>query len=107
MTLRSTRYERKHCFDWPTDLANSLPSPPLPSLSQVWDWEPESGQQVLLVDYDPLQIANDPDLHRLLGQLMAGGVRSSEHTQPVLVTVVEWAWFLFLKGLEIGVEVLL
>ena len=60
--------------------------------------------QNLMVTFNPLQLANDPDLHQLLEQLVAGGnggAGGGGHP------VAEWVWFLLLKGLEITFEIIL
>lgn len=85
-----------------------MPSPLWHNI-QVWDWDPESGRDVILVNYDPLQIANDPTLHQLLEQLSHNTVGLTAESQGAWSTVsylVEWALYLFLETLKIVVEIL-
>ena len=76
---------------------------------QVWDHDPESGREVLLVDYDSLQIANDHSLHMLLDTLTRDG-KGAEYQKGVWPTVAhlaEWGFYLFLETLKIMIEIFL
>ena len=77
---------------------------------QVWERDPESGRDVLVVDYDPLEIANDYTLHQLLGQLSKNPARLAQEMQGAWSTLrylAEWSLYLFLEALKIFIEVLL
>lgn len=77
---------------------------------QVWDWDPETGHNALLVNYDPLQIANDHTLHQLLEQLIQSAVVQAVNSKGVWSTlqhVTEWAFYLSLETLKIMIEILL
>lgn len=76
---------------------------------QVWDRDPESGRDVLLVDYDPWQIANDHTLHQLLERLLqnAAHVKESKGVWPTIQYLAEWTLYLGLETLKIVIEVLL
>ena len=75
---------------------------------QVWDWDPETNEEKLLIDVDPLVLANDPTLNLLLDTLRGddeGGKKRQKNT-TTFRTVLDWTGFLLLKTLEIAVEVL-
>ena len=58
------------------------------------------------MNYDLLEIANDPILHRLLEQLQgnaAGG--SSEGVWSRLQYIAEWGFYLFFEALKIMIEI--
>ena len=73
---------------------------------QVWDRDPESNEIKLLIDADPLFLANDPSLHRLLRNL-ARGETAGVDGYSTIMNILEWAGFLLLKALELIVEILL
>ena len=76
----------------------------------MWDWDPESGRDVILVNFNPLEIANDYTLHRLLQQLLDSGVGVSSERLGVwssVANVAEWALFLLLESLKLLMEILL
>ena len=70
---------------------------------QIWEVDPESMIQKLIIDVDPLWMANDPNLHRLLESLS----RDSPPDGTLNWTVIkEWTiWFLW-NFLHFVVEVL-
>ena len=73
----------------------------------MWDWDPESQKQRLLIDLDSLLVANDPILNTLLEELTKDkSVVEGGGVQHAVKTAVEWGLFLFLKMLEFVVEVL-
>ena len=76
---------------------------------KVWDWDPETQEKKLLIDADPLVLANDPALHQLLDALRGveevGKGRGGHYA--TLKAILDWTGFLILKTLEIAVEVLL
>lgn len=77
---------------------------------QVWDWDPETGRNVLLVDYDPLEIANDHTLNLLLEQLRQNAVVPAAESKGVWLTiehVTEWVVYLSLETLKIMIEIFL
>ena len=74
---------------------------------QVWDWDPESGRDVLLVDYDPFQIANDHALHQLLEQLSQNTAAESQGVWSTLHHLAEWTLYLGLETVKVLIEVLL
>lgn len=74
---------------------------------QVWDWDPVAGHSVLLVNYDPLQIANDHTLHQLLEQLIQVQAVKSEGVWSAIQHITEWALYLSLETLKIMIEILL
>lgn len=69
--------------------------------TQVWDWDLESRQEVILMDYDPLELASDNHLHQLLDQLVLDRVPSDSGITSGLVHLAQWAGYLLLKALEI------
>jgi len=74
---------------------------------QVWDWDPETNEEKLLIDIDPLVLANDPTLNHLLDTLRGyDGSRKKRQNSTTFRTVLDWTGFLLLKTLEIAVEVL-
>ena len=74
---------------------------------QIWDWDPESNTDKLLIDVDPLFFANDPSLHQLLEQLVEGGVATAGSKQESMMdTLVHWTGVVLVKLVEIAVEVL-
>ena len=75
-------------------------------LSQVWDWDPETGRQMLLVDCELLQVAHDNTLHQFLDQLLKGRVQP-EGAWPTVLYFGEWSLYLFLETLKIMLEILL
>ncbi len=63
----------------------------------------------LVIDADPLVLANDPALHNLLDSLYFSEISkiSAESTTiNVLKTALEWTGYILLKLLEVGVEIL-
>ena len=76
---------------------------------QIWDWDPESNSNKLLIDVDPLFLANDPALNRLLALLAQGVVTgiNAEGEDGVFDTFLHWTGVVLLKVVEIAVEVLL
>lgn len=80
---------------------------------QVWEWDPESKTDKLVVDVDPLRIANDPELTDVLQMLGAdvtvtGKVASSKKDGGNLFsTLAEYAGLVLVKFIEIAIEVLL
>lgn len=74
---------------------------------QVWDWDPETNEEKLLIDIDPLVLANDPTLNHLLDTLRGyDGSGKKRQNSTTFRTVLDWTGFLLLKTLEIAVEVL-
>jgi len=75
---------------------------------KVWDWDPETQENKLLIDVDPLVLANDPALHQLLdslkGEEAVGRVKGGHYA--TFKSILNWTGFLILKTLEIAVEVL-
>lgn len=83
--------------------------PPSPiHTHKVWDWDPETQENKLLIDVDPLVLANDPALHQLLdslkGEEEVGRVKGGHYA--TFKSILNWTGFLILKTLEIAVEVL-
>lgn len=74
---------------------------------QVWDWDPETGRNVLLVDYDPLEIANDHTLHQLLEQLRQNAVVPAAGVWLTIEHITEWVLYLSLETLKIMIEIFL
>ena len=74
---------------------------------QVWDWDPETNKEKLLIDLDPLVLANDPTLNHLLDTLRGDDWDGKKRRNTTTFrTVLDWTGFLLLKTLEIAVEVL-
>lgn len=74
---------------------------------QVWERDPETGRQVLIVEYDPLQIANDHSLNLLLDELhhfSTSGKRVKDDSIKgpwrSVKYVIELFFFLFLEILS-------
>ena len=65
--------------------------------------DPETSRWMLLVDYDPLEIANDHTLNLLLEQLSEGVVRPERAGS----NTGEWVFHLLLEALKIFIEILL
>ena len=80
--------------------------------TQIWDWDPESNVDKLLIDVDPLYFANDPTLNRLLDALTQGGVTggihgsSSSGKESMFETVIHWTGVVIIKLAQIAVELL-
>lgn len=78
---------------------------------QVWELDPETKHRVLLVSYDPLQIANDNTLHQLLEQLQGNSPEVKgdpiEGVWGRLKHIAEWTLYLFFEALKILIEILL
>ena len=79
---------------------------------QIWDWDPESNIDKLLIDVDPLYFANDPTLNQLLDTLTQGGVASAIHgsssggKESMFQTAIEWTGIVLLKLAQIAIEIL-
>ena len=77
---------------------------------QVWELDPETGHNTLLVDFNPLQIANDHTLHQLLRQLdSSAGVKgdSNEGVWSSIKDLTEWSFYLIFEALKIMIDILL
>ena len=74
---------------------------------QVWEFDPESKVEKLVIDVDPLWLANDPQLHRsieLLKEQRIVELASSKRSGWVTSTF-EWSLWLLIKLIEIAAEV--
>lgn len=70
---------------------------------QIWEVDPDSLRQKLIIDVDPLWMANDPKLHRLLESLSGDSPIAGALNWTV---IKEWTvWFLW-NFLHFVVEVL-
>lgn len=109
-------YEREHVCNCLRQMTSNNSStgftgllPPSPiHTHKVWDWDPETRENKLLIDVDPLVLANDPDLHQLLdslkGEEEVGRAKGGHYA--TFKSILNWTGFLILKTLEIAVEVL-
>lgn len=77
-----------------------------PCSIQVWDRDVETNEEKLLIDVDPLVLANDPTLNHLLDTLRGYDGGRKRQNSSTFRTVLDWTGFLLLKTLEIAVEVL-
>ena len=72
---------------------------------------PETMRRVLLVNYDPFQIANDATLNQLIEGLQgdSAGVKgdSTEGVWGRVKNVAEWTLYLFFEILKIMIEIVL
>lgn len=75
---------------------------------QVWETDPETKVEKLVIDIDPLWLANDPKLHEGLEQLKAQWKGGGESGKGVgwLRNSIEWSLWLLIKLIEIAVELL-
>lgn len=74
----------------------------------MWDHDPETNLDVLLIDADPMVVLNDPQLTAIIERLPqqggAGGVRRAGTT---IRDIVEFMGVVFIKLCEILIEILL
>lgn len=74
---------------------------------QVWELDPESKTQRLIIDVDPLWMANDPKLHRMLEMLSSTGyVTSHNQLTSYLIIIKDWILWFIVNFLHIAVEIL-
>lgn len=71
---------------------------------QVWELDPATDQEMLVIDIDPLWMKNDPKLHESI-EIFAGGSTLDIHRGVKFA----WEWFLWIIAgiLKIAVEVFL
>ena len=63
----------------------------------------------LIIDMDPLVLANDPTLHTLLESLYSEGqgiVMPQSTASDIVKKGLEWTGYVLLKLVELGVEIL-
>ena len=73
---------------------------------QIWEMDHESNTSKLVIDVDPLWIANDPKLHRLLESVLVSGYyRSDEGSSWAIIK--DWIMWLLVNLLHLVLEVLL
>ena len=72
---------------------------------QVWEFDPESMKETLVIDIDPLWMANDPRLHATVHMLHHGETMTGQLGS--VATALEWVFWFLLKVLQFGLEVLL
>lgn len=83
--------------------------------NQIWEFDPETGHKVLIIDIDTLWLANEPHLNRIMNNLAYGnngaldeGAENNEgksKTQRPLKTVRDWMLWLAAVVLRILIEV--
>ncbi len=76
---------------------------------QVWDWDPGTNQPYLLMDVDPLILANDPHLHHWLDAISGKGAEQTAGEAGYVAgvrTVFEWVGYVLLEILKIVIEIL-
>ena len=71
---------------------------------QVWEYNHETQRDQLVIDIDPLLLANDPGLHRTIESMHHGGGTAAGSW---IREGAEWALWVLLKLIEFGVEVVL
>lgn len=79
---------------------------------QVWEYNHVTQNEQLIIDVDPLFLANDPILHMTIEALKGGRVHPSldmnyEEGVSWLRTTAEWIVWVLAKLIEIGVEIAL
>ena len=75
--------------------------------AQVWDWDPEKKQNILLIDADPLLLVNDPQLNELIENLdYSETLGKGTQSKTTIKNTLEFAGYALLKILEILIEVL-
>lgn len=73
---------------------------------QIWEIDHESNTTKLVIDVDPLWIANDPKLHRLLESVLVQGYFQSDEASSWII-IKDWIVWLLVNFLHLVVEVLL
>lgn len=76
---------------------------------QVWEWDPETNRQVLLIDADPMMLANDPRLTQMIETLHGSPPSGGRGAKGKSITkeVIEFIGVIVVKLCEILIEVLL
>ena len=72
---------------------------------QVWEFDPEFMRDTLIIDIDPLWVANDPQLHATVHKLSHGEAVASQLGS--VATALDWIFWFLLKLLQFGLEALL
>lgn len=71
---------------------------------QVWEFDPEFLRETLVIDIDPLWMANDPQLHLTVHMLYHGKATAGQLGS--IATALERVFWFLLKVVQFGLEIL-
>lgn len=72
---------------------------------QVWEWDPVSNQNVLMIDADPMLLSNDPRLAEMMATFHDEGAEEGTGKKAAK-DVLEFLGFILIKFFEILIEIL-
>lgn len=74
---------------------------------QVWDWDPITKQDVLLIDADPMMVLNDLELTLLVERIQSSDYSATAgKTGSKLMDILHFMGVVLIKLLEILVEII-
>lgn len=72
---------------------------------QVWEWDPVSNQNVLMIDADPMLLSNDPRLAEMMAAFHGEGAEEGTGKKAAK-DALEFLGFILIKFFEILIEIL-